>query len=67
MKEEVESVYLKDDTSFKKNVKQEQARRHLNNTTAFSIRYVNVPNSPLVIGHSGDFGIRSSDFGFQRE
>jgi hypothetical protein len=30
MKEEVESVYLKDDTSFKKIVKQEQARRHLN-------------------------------------
>ncbi len=29
MKEEVESVYLKDDTSFKKIVKQEQARRHL--------------------------------------
>ena len=29
MKEEVESVYLKDDTSFKKIVKQEQARRHV--------------------------------------
>lgn len=29
MKEEVKSVYLKDDTSFKEIVKQEQARRHL--------------------------------------
>ena len=29
MKEEVESVYLKDDTSFRNIVKEEQARQHL--------------------------------------